>query len=132
MKPESGRIPAKARKTLDDGKAVLAIQLWELAAREAYMAAFTAARAYLYETAGATPKTHAGVRLLFGKAVQSDPALGRDLAQFLTTAYEFKDTADYSTMRTVAEADARRAMTEAESFVGKIASILARSKESQA
>jgi uncharacterized protein (UPF0332 family) len=131
MRPESDQLMAKARKALDDGKAILAIQLWELAAREAYMAAFTAARAYLYETAGTVPKTHTGVRLLFGQAVQSDPALGRNLAQFLTTAYEFKDTADYSTTRTIAEVDARRAIAEAESFVSQIAVVLSRGKESR-
>ena len=78
----------------------------EVAAREAYMAAFHAAQACLFERDGRAPKTHSGVHAAFGQLAAREPGLGRRLGSFLPRAYNLKDISNYSTTRTVSEAQA--------------------------
>jgi uncharacterized protein (UPF0332 family) len=70
-------------------------------------------------------KTHRGVQRLFAQLAKNDPRL-RDLPQFLSQAYNLKDSADYEltpTRVTVERAGA--AIETAERFIERITEVLA-------
>jgi uncharacterized protein (UPF0332 family) len=60
MKPETSDCLAKARECLDGAKKIAGLPLPQVTAREAYLAAFHAAEAYIFEQTGRTVKTHRG------------------------------------------------------------------------
>ena len=68
MKPEAADYLGKARQCLDDAKQIAAATpLHHIVAREAYLAAYHAAEAYLFERTGKAAKTHRGLRSEFGR-----------------------------------------------------------------
>ncbi len=67
----------------------------EDAARNAYYAAFHAAKALIFERTGQTHKSHGGVHKLFIQLVRTEPGIAPGLRTFLTRAYDFKRIADY-------------------------------------
>ncbi len=96
MKPESSRYLGKAREFLL--KALDVIQHWpDEAGRAAYLAAFHAAQALIFEKSGTVAKTHSGVRGQFGQLVKDDPQCGTEIRSFLGRAYNLKAIADYET-----------------------------------
>lgn len=96
MKPESSRFLGKAREFLL--KAVDVIGHWpDEAGRAAYLAAFHAAQALIFEQTGTVAKTHSGVRGQFGQLVKDDPQCDTDIRSFLGRAYNLKAIADYET-----------------------------------
>ncbi len=96
MKPESDRFLVKAREFLLKGMDV--IQQWpDEAGRAAYLAAFHAAQALIFEKTGTVAKTHSGVRGQFGQLVKDDPQCGTEIRSFLGRAYNLKAIADYET-----------------------------------
>jgi len=95
--PEAERFLAKARQTLDHGDAILGIGLGEEAARTAYLAAFHAAQALIYERSGREAKTHRGVHRQFALLSKDEVSLPVDLRRFLAQAYDLKAVADYAT-----------------------------------
>jgi uncharacterized protein (UPF0332 family) len=64
-------------------------------AREAYLAAFHAVEAYLFDRTGKPAKTHRGLRSEFGRLARNDPRIDREFLTFLAEAYEYKSIADY-------------------------------------
>ena len=62
MSPEAGRYLDKARKLLADGETMLAVGLNEAAGRNAYLAGFHAAQAFLFDGVGKVFKSHHGVQ----------------------------------------------------------------------
>ncbi len=62
MKAETADYLAKARATLTDAQKIAALPLPHIAAREAYLAVFHAAEAYIFEHAGKIAKTHRGAK----------------------------------------------------------------------
>jgi uncharacterized protein (UPF0332 family) len=89
MKAETADYLAKARATLADAQQIAALPLPHIAAREAYLAVFHAAEAYIFEHTGKVAKTHRGVRSEFARLARAEPRIGRDLVTFLGTAYQF-------------------------------------------
>jgi uncharacterized protein (UPF0332 family) len=114
----------KAHQCLANAWTILAAGVAEVAAREAHMAGFHAAQAYLAAKRDRVPKTHAGLHGVFGQLAAADPALGRDAARFLPRAYELKDIADYSTTRSVSQATAETTIDAAVDFLAKIEAAL--------
>ena len=90
MKAETADYLAKARATLADAEKIAALPLPHIAAREAYLAVFHAAEAYIFEQTGKVAKTHRSVRGEFARLARAEPRIGRDLVTFLGTAYQFK------------------------------------------
>lgn len=74
----------------------------------------------LFERHELRPKTHRGVHARFAAEVMSDTALPRSLSEFLVFAYRFKQSVDYDTERTVDDATAGAAITEAADFIAHI------------
>jgi uncharacterized protein (UPF0332 family) len=71
VKDETGSLLAKAHQSLSNARTILGAGVAEVAAREAYMAAFHAAQAYLADKRDRVPKTHAGVHGAFGQLAAS-------------------------------------------------------------
>jgi uncharacterized protein (UPF0332 family) len=86
MKPETADCLTKARECLDGAKQIAGLPLPQVAAREAYLAAFHAAEAYIFEQTGRTVKTHRGLRTTFSQLARNEPriALVCHLANSLT------------------------------------------------
>lgn len=97
MTPEAERYLEKARTCLANAQAILAIGVGDDAGRGAYMAAFHAAQAFIFETSSKTAKTHSGVQSLFVTLARNDPRIPPDFIPFLSQAYNLKAVADYET-----------------------------------
>ena len=99
----------------------------EDAARNAYYAAFHAAKALIYERTGRTHKTHGGVHAGFNQLCRSEPGIDPVMRKFLTIAYDFKRMSDYEIgpAGQVTPAIGANAVTDAERFVAVVRQLLA-------
>ena len=95
MKPESARFVEQANIILRRADIMLNAKLNEDAAREAYLASFHVAQAYIFERTNRVSKTHSGVQREFFRLTKDDGRTDRDLRRFLSQSYEFKAVADY-------------------------------------
>jgi hypothetical protein len=75
LKPEAERYLEKARQALNEARAVAGIELSEAAGRAAYLAAFHAAQALIFERGGKVPKTHHGVHAQFSRLAKNEPRI---------------------------------------------------------
>lgn len=98
----------------------------EAAGRTAYMAAFHAAQALLFERRGKVFKTHTGVHGEFGHEIRTDPRFDDAMRAFLGRGYRLKSIADYDVEpdSEVSVETATVALAEAERFVAIVASVL--------
>ena len=130
MTPESAEHLSKARETVGDAGKILSALLPNVAARLAYMAAFQAAQAYVFERTGMVAKTHNGVQSEFGRLAQEDGRIGTELMVFLRRAYDYKRNDDYAVgaaFRRVSQEEAEGAVRQAARFVDTIAATLSSS-----
>ena len=97
MTPEAGRFLDKAHQSLAHARAILAIKLGEDAGRAAYLGAFHAAQAFIFERTNRVAKTHKGVHGQFLKLVADEPRIHLELRRFLSEGYKLKAVADYET-----------------------------------
>lgn len=98
MTPESAAFLQKAREFLSKAQELSEAHHWpDEAGRTAYLAAFHAAQAFIFETHSRVFKTHTGVHAEFARLVKDDPRVDDELRAFLGLAYEFKAIADYET-----------------------------------
>jgi uncharacterized protein (UPF0332 family) len=127
MKPETADCLAKAKQCLDGAKQIAALPLPQVAAREAYLAAYHAAEGYIFEQTGRTVKTHRGLRTAFSRLARSEPRIPSEYLTFLARAYELKSIADYGvgpTAQPITADDAARAIETAERFIDTITQLL--------
>lgn len=96
MTPEAERYFAKGRECLKDARLYLEL-VPRVGAREAYLAAYHAAEALVFERTGKIAKTHRGVRTEFLRLTRTERLIERPLLEFLARAYELKAMADYGT-----------------------------------
>ncbi len=97
MRPETGQYLEKARRTLAHARAILAIDLAEDAGRAAYLGAFHAAQALIFERTNRAAKTYRGVHGQFLRLVEREPRIDPELRRFLSQGYKMKAIADYET-----------------------------------
>ncbi len=127
MKPETADCLTKAQECLDGAKQIAALPLPQVAAREAYLAAFHAAEAYIFEQTGRTVKTHRGLRATFSRLARDEPLIVPEYLTFLARAYELKSIADYgvgAAVRPITAADASSAIETAERFIDTMTRLL--------
>ncbi len=119
MKPAALDYLETARRDLHDARQIVQINLFKVAARSAYYAAFHAAEALIFERTGRSVKTHRGVRIEFVRLTNGLVPPTQDMADFLAKSYRYKELSDYSTdrTRTVSEADARDLIERGSDFV---------------
>ncbi len=72
MKPETADHIAKARECLDAAIKINTFPLPQVAAKEAYLAVFHAAHAFIFETTGKVVKSHGGMRTMFALVAKDD------------------------------------------------------------
>jgi predicted nucleotidyltransferase/uncharacterized protein (UPF0332 family) len=114
-----------ARESLGNATGTARMAMPALAAREAYMAGFNAARALIFERTGKSPKTHNGVNALFNDIARSTPEMTRDLVSFIGEGYRFKAWADYHEGVPTRPDEARHASDAATRLIGSIERLLA-------
>jgi uncharacterized protein (UPF0332 family) len=127
VKPETADYLEKARHCLVSAKTIADAGLPDVAAREACLAAFHAAEAYIFERTGKTAKTHRGVRSQFNRLTQQEPRIEREFLTFLAEGYEFKTIADYGigpAIDTISPGDATLAIAAAGRCIDTIAQLL--------
>ena len=95
MRPETRNYLDKARQSLNRSRAILAIGLGEEAGRAAYLAAFHAAQALIFEQTGRVAKTHRGVHGQFLRLTTGIAGVDTELRRFMSEGYKIKATADY-------------------------------------
>lgn len=122
MREEATLYLERARWHLANARTIAAAGIPEVAAREAYYAAFHAAEAYIFELTGKIAKTHKGVHGEFGRLAKDDARIDNDLLPFLGQAYDYKSIADYEVgpLAKVASADALDTIQSAAHFVDAI------------
>lgn len=94
MKPATRRRILYALKILAGGRQICEIGLHGMAAREAYLAAFHAAQALIYEMTEKAPKSHKGVHVEFSRLAPQYAELGNPATRHLSAAYDFKTIHD--------------------------------------
>ena len=112
---------------LDGAKRIMTLPLPQVAAREAYLAAYHVAEGYIFEQTGRIVKTHRGLRTAFSRLARNEPRIAPEYLTFLATAYELKSIADYSvgpTARPITADDTTRAIETAERFIDTITQLL--------
>ncbi|PWC33415.1 HEPN domain-containing protein [Azospirillum sp. TSO35-2] len=122
MTPEAAGYLDKAQRCLGYARVNLGVDLGNDAGRNAYLAAFHAVQALIFERTGRVAKTHQGVHAEFSRLTKDDPSIAPELRLFLSQAYNLKAVADYE-MGPDAEVPvehAAAALTTAERFVALI------------
>ena len=124
MTPEAADVLAKARECIENARRIAEASVPAVAGREAYMAAFHAAQAIIFERSGKALKTHSGVHSAFGRLAKADPNLGAEMSRFLAHAYELKDISDYRIGETVSPERAAEAIGASAAFVARVETAL--------
>jgi uncharacterized protein (UPF0332 family) len=101
LTPEAAAHLDKARRSLANARTMLDVNLTDEAGRAAYLAAFHAAQAFIFERTGRTPKSHTGVHGQFGKLAKDEPGIDVALRRFLSQAYDMKTIVDYETRQVI-------------------------------
>ena len=98
----------------------------EDAARNAYYAAFHAAKALIYERSGRTHRSHGGVHTGFNQLSRTEPGIDPAMRTFLTVSYDFKRMSDYEIGQSgqVTPPIAAGAVKDAERFVAVVRQLL--------
>jgi uncharacterized protein (UPF0332 family) len=95
VRPEAAEHIEKARQCLARARRIFAAEVADVAAREAYLAAFHAAQGLIAERTGKNARTHKGVHVQFARLTKSESEIDQELRQFLPKAYDMKSIADY-------------------------------------
>ncbi len=130
LTPQAARELAAARQHLAAAKAIVGLDVGYVAGREAYIAAYHAAEAFIHDRTGSLAKTHRGLRTQFARLAQTEPQLDPGFSRFLANAYEIKSVADYGDEPESVSPDAARAIVRmAEQMIDAIAQLLEESDE---
>jgi uncharacterized protein (UPF0332 family) len=126
VKPQAAAFLEKSRELLERADKMLGVGLNEDAGRTAYLAAFHAAQAFIFEHRGKAVKTHKGVRTEFLRLTKNDARIDPELRAFLGRAYNLKAIADYETGpgSQVSEQSAREATQTARRFMECITTLI--------
>ncbi len=124
MTPEAEDLLAKAHRMLSYARTILDAGVAPVAAREAYMAAFHAAQALIFERQGDVPRTHSGVHGIFGLLAKDEPRLGPSYGKLLPAAYDFKTISDYDTEQSIEPAQAEAAIRKAGELIAAVEAVL--------
>ena len=132
MTPEAALHLAKAQKLIETARQLLRQGFANDAARDAYLAAFHAAQAYIVDHAGRAAKTHSGAHTQFAQLALHDPRIDEEMRSFLPKAFRLKAIADYEFGEDaeIPPHRAEAAVTTSERFVGLIEDTLRASESS--
>jgi len=132
MSPEAADYLETAHPALDVSRRSLTAEIYETAAREAYIAALNAARAVIFDMKQIAPKSHSGTRSQFFLLIEQGLDFDRKLAGFLARGFDIKQKLDYGPWVDVDAADAQNYLEQAETFVAAAKAICDAGKDSAA
>jgi uncharacterized protein len=118
-KPETKNLLEKSNRDLVLAKKVLAIDEPESAARDAYFAVLSAARALIFERRSVAPKTHSGAASLFSDVAVKSGLLDASSAAVLSRGLDIRMDVDYEPMPRVTAEQAREYVSQAVDFVAR-------------
>ncbi len=95
MTPEVSGYLDKARQCLSYALVNLEVKLGNDAGRNAYLAAFHAAQALIFDRTGKAAKSHQGVHAEFNRLAKEEKRIDRDVRRFLPQAHNLKAVVDY-------------------------------------
>ena len=95
MKLEAALHLQKANNLLDVSQRLVRDAYFNDAARDAYLAVYHAAQAYIIKHAGKAAKTHNGAHSQFAQLATVEPRSDQGMRQLLPDAYSMKAVADY-------------------------------------
>lgn len=113
-----------AREMLQDARLMLHSESYRSAIDRAYYAMFHAARGALHHAGVELPKTHAGLRNLFGQHFLVTEKLPKDLGKWLGQAFRLRQQGDYEVHTDVGKEPVEEAVANAENFVQVVAAYL--------
>jgi uncharacterized protein (UPF0332 family) len=88
----SGRLSRKSREYLNKAGSLLDVMHYsDEAVRAAYLAAFHAAQALVFERTTRVAKSHRGLRTTVARLSKDDPRIDRSFTRFLARAYKSKE-----------------------------------------
>ena len=95
MTPEASGYLSKAWQCLGYARINIGVGLGNDAGRNAYLCAFHAAQAFIFERTEKVAKSHQGVHTEFNRLAKDEPRINLDVRRFLPQAYNLKAVADY-------------------------------------
>ncbi len=113
-----------AKEYLEDSKKLLELKRFRSAIDRAYYAMFHAAQAILAFKGIAPPKTHKGLRELFGKEIILKGLIEKDFGKDLTRAFELRQASTYEVYAKFGEDVVGEIVEKAERFVSKIKELI--------
>jgi uncharacterized protein (UPF0332 family) len=119
----------KARALLDQARYLLAGRFTDGAGRDAYMAGFHAALAFIVQQTGKESKTHSGTRSEFARLARDDHRFDRAFTTFLGRGFGLKMAADYDGGEPLTIAETGEIIGEAAQMVDAISVILVNTNE---
>jgi uncharacterized protein (UPF0332 family) len=126
LTPEAARSLEIARQHLAAADASIGLPIAFIAAREAYLAGYHAAMAFVLEKTGKAAKTHSGLRSEFARLARIEPRIDPRLVGFLARAYTLKSAADYGVdpLAAISVEQASEASSVARQFIDTIAELI--------
>ena len=124
MRTVAGHI-GKARQSLAAGPYMLAGGFTDAAGREAYMAAFHAALAFIIARTGNEPKTHHGTHVEFARVARTETGIEHAMVALLSRSYVLKNAADYEDNIPLSSEEAQAALDQAVGFVDVVCTLAA-------
>lgn len=90
------------------------------AAREAYLAALIAARAFIFEQREMTSKTHSGTHALFSELAVRTRLVHADIVDILNRGFRVKTEVDYEPVEPPNASIARKILDQAHHFLAEV------------
>ena len=113
----------KARRTLQEVDRLIDLEFTTNAVNRIYYACFYAATALLL-TIDIKPKTHAGVRQMFGQHFVETNKVSKDLGRFFADLYNKRYAGDYQDFTEFDKKTVEALFSEAKEFLNKIIAVI--------
>ncbi len=113
----------RAKETLQEVDALVALSFWNTAVNRLYYACFYAVSALLLQE-NIKAQTHSGVRQMLGLHFIQTNQISRDLGRFYTDLYDKRQTGDYDDFVEFEEATVVELLQNAQLFVEKIEELI--------
>jgi len=113
----------KSRETFNEVKLHIANELWNTAVNRLYYACYYAVLALLIEKEF-QPRTHSGVRQMFGLHFVKTGIIDNSLGKFFTDIYDMRQTGDYDDYIEFNKDDVMDLIAPAQELISKIEEII--------
>ena len=114
---------AKAKTTLEEVKLHIENELWNTAINRPYYACYYAVIALLLDK-GIQPKTHTGVRQMFGLHFVQKGIVSKEDGRFFSDLYDRRQTGDYDDFINYDESTVIQLYIQADEFIKRILKLI--------